>query len=318
MSSEINKKPWLNDVAVLCIFFARPDVFEKSFASVREARPRRLLLWQDGPREGRPDDVTNIEKCRKIAESIDWDCEVYTNYHDKNIGCDPSTHYAHKWAFTIVDKCIILEDDIVPSQSFYPFCKELLDKYENDLRVDRICGMNILSTYDNDGADYFFGQYGNSWGWATWKRVAQTWESDYAFLDYTRVTRNLRDRLKTNVEQDAIIKRLKKERQSGIPYWEMITGVRTLLNNGLVIYPTRNLIQNVGLDANSTHAPKNIELVQGNTKDLFYSDLFTYTFPLKHPRYMFDDINYRNLCAARYHQSLWDKVKGKLLRMFSR
>ena len=66
-------KPWKIDVPVLLIFFARPDVFEKVFESVREARPSTLLLWQDGPREGRPDDIENIEKCRKIVENIDWE-----------------------------------------------------------------------------------------------------------------------------------------------------------------------------------------------------------------------------------------------------
>ena len=145
---------WKIDVAVLCIFFARPEQFEKSFEQVRKARPRVLLLWQDGPREGRADDVENIRKCREIAENIDWECEVHRNYHDKNMGCDPSTFYSHKWAFSIVDKCIILEDDLVASQSFFTFCKELLDKYENDERVDRICGTNLLGHYDIP-FDYF-------------------------------------------------------------------------------------------------------------------------------------------------------------------
>ena len=53
---------WENDVAVLCIFFARPEQFRKSFEQVKKARPRVLLLWQDGPREGRPDDIENIMK----------------------------------------------------------------------------------------------------------------------------------------------------------------------------------------------------------------------------------------------------------------
>lgn len=70
------------------------------------------------------------------------------------MGCDPSTHLSHKWAFSIVDKCIILEDDIVPSLSFFPFCIELLNRYEDDKRIDRICGMNLLGTYET-GSDYF-------------------------------------------------------------------------------------------------------------------------------------------------------------------
>ena len=87
-------------------------------------------------------------KCRKIAENIDWECEVHRNYHEKNMGCDPSTFYSHKWAFSIVDKCIVLEDDLVASESFFPFCKELLDKYENDQRIDRICGTVLPGQYD--------------------------------------------------------------------------------------------------------------------------------------------------------------------------
>ncbi len=317
MNNQNHKKPWKNDIAVLCIFFARPDILAKSFASVREARPRQLLLWQDGPREGRSDDIENIEKCRKIVEDIDWECEVFTNYHDKNMGCDPSTHYAHKWAFTIVDKCIILEDDIVPSQSFYPFCKELLDKYENDPRVDRICGMNLLLEYDNDGADYFFSQYGSSWGWATWKRVADSWDTDYCFLQYKRVIQNLKDRESSEKQKETIIKRLIKEKQSGIPYWEMVTGVRTLLYNGLVIYPTKNLIQNVGLSSNSTHAPKSIDSINNKTRHYFFSNIYEYSFPLKHPRYIFDDINYRNECSKRFRQSFWEKVLGKARRFLN-
>ena len=142
-----NKLNWETDVNVLLIFFTRADVFEKCFEAVRAVKPRRLLLWQDGPRENRPDDIEKIEKCRKIAENIDWDCEVHKCYNEKNYGCDPSTFYAHKWAFSIVDKLIVLEDDVVASSDFFRFCKELLDKYENDERIARICGMNEIKNF---------------------------------------------------------------------------------------------------------------------------------------------------------------------------
>ena len=59
---------WKNDVAVLLIFFVRSDVFEKTFAAVKEARPRKLLLFQDGPRKGRLDDIK--EMCNKKTFDI--------------------------------------------------------------------------------------------------------------------------------------------------------------------------------------------------------------------------------------------------------
>ena len=44
-------KPWKIDVAVMIIFFVRDDTLQKVFDSVKAARPRKLLLWQDGPRK---------------------------------------------------------------------------------------------------------------------------------------------------------------------------------------------------------------------------------------------------------------------------
>jgi len=133
-------KPYKTDVAVLLLFFNRPDTFSQVFEQVRLARPSKLFLYQDGPRGEK--DLAGIKACRKIAENIDWQCEVHRKYQEKNYGCDPSEYIAQTWAFSVVDKCIVLEDDDVPSQSFFPFCKEMLDRYENDKRITMISGFN--------------------------------------------------------------------------------------------------------------------------------------------------------------------------------
>lgn len=282
------KKLWKNDIAVLSIFFARPEIFQQSFERIREARPRILLLWQDGPRKNRPDDMDNIMACRKIAENIDWECEVYRNYHTDNMGCDPSTHLSHKWAFSIVDKCIILEDDVIPSLSFFPFCIELLNRYEHDLRVDRICGLNILGTYET-GSDYFFARFGSSTGWASWRRVAETWDTQYEFLE-DKYALSVLSQVDTNQKRfRQWIQNCRKHKTEGIPYWEEIVGARTLLQGGLVIYPTKNMINNIGVGVNSTHAPEKLEEVGASARSIFFIDTYEYSIPLKHPRYVIAD-----------------------------
>lgn len=308
---------WKIDVAVLCIFFARPEQFAKSFESVRKARPRVLLLWQDGPREGRKDDIENIQKCREIAENIDWECEVHKNYHDRNIGCDPSTHFSHKWAFSLVDKCIVLEDDIVPSQSFFPFCKELLDKYENDTRIDRICGQTLYGGVPDKRYSYFFSRTGSSWGWASWKRVADTWESDYNFLNDEYYL----DLVKKRYQHKSIrvsIARAKDRRKEGIPYWETIVGYRTLLNSGLCIYPTKNMIENVGASENATHSVKDIRTLPKTIQQMFTTRAEEIDFPLKHPPYVIEDYHYFKKQMAQIYPSLFEKVRRKIERLIRR
>ena len=309
-----SKKPADVDVAVLCIFFARPEVFRQCFERVREARPSKLLLLQDGPRPDRTDDIENIQKCREIASDIDWECEVHTNYHSENMGCDPSTHLAHKWAFSIVDKCIILEDDIVPSISFFHFCKVLLDKYEKDKRIDRICGMNILGEYPGDG-DYLFCRYGNSWGWASWRRSAENWESDYAFLDHPEAIR-----LMESVSADKSLQRdwerqCRDRRSTGKAYWEFIVGASSLLNSGLCIYPRKNMIKNVGVGVNSTHAPNGVSEIDKATRQLFFSKTYEMSFPLREPRYMIADEDFLPLINHHLKPSLFEFWKARLKRL---
>lgn len=319
-------KPWKIDVAVLCIFFARPEQFRLSFEQVRKARPRILLLWQDGPRDGRKDDIKKIEKCREIAENIDWECEVYKNYHAENMGCDPSTHLSHKWAFSIVDKCIILEDDIVPSESFFPFCKELLDKYETDTRIDRICGQTLYGGIPDNRFSYFFARSGSSCGWATWKRIADTWETNYAFLN-DQYYLDLAEKRFGHKRFKTSLAVARQRCEEGIPYWEHIVGFRTTLNSGLVIYPTVNMIENVGASANATHAPDSIAELPKDIQQVFTTRAKEISFPLKHPPYVIEDYHYfqkvmKSICPSKLvrlrrkgeHQIRKIGVRLKLIR----
>ena len=301
---------WKNDIAVLCIFFARPEQFAKSFEQVRKARPRVLLLWQDGPREGRPDDIENIMKCREIADNIDWECEVHRNYHDKNMGCDPSTFYSHKWAFSIVDKCIILEDDIVPSESFFPFCKELLDKYENDTRVDRICGQTLYGGIPDKRYSYFFGRSGSSWGWASWRRVAETWEEDYGFINDDYYVDLARHRF-NNKRFEKSVAKIKERQKMGIPYWENIIGFRTTIHSGLVIYPRVNMVENVGTSANATHAPDDIAELPKEIQQMFITRAEDIEFPLQHPPYVIEDYHYFDEMMSHLEPSFGRKLHRK-------
>lgn len=52
-------------------------------------------------------------------------------------------------------------------KSFFPFCKELLEKYKNDERIHQICGMNNTGVSDHIDDSYLFTNNGSIWGWAT-------------------------------------------------------------------------------------------------------------------------------------------------------
>lgn len=285
------KTSWELDVNVLLIFFAREDIFAKTFEAVRAVKPRRLLLWQDGARKNHPEDAEHILACRKIAENIDWDCEVYTKYNEQNYGCDPSTFYSHKWAFSIVDKLIVLEDDVVASPDFFRFCKEMLDRYENDERIARICGMNQVKDI-NCADSYFFSSIGSVWGWASWKRVADTWDENYSFLDdenAMKLIRNYRnDKAYPDYEKVCLA-----HRAEGVPHWETVQTYARYFNSQLSIIPARNLVKNIGLGEYSTHSNASLDCVPKSLRETFYCGWEKLDFPLKHPKYVIDNVEYK-------------------------
>lgn len=296
---------WKVDVAVLLIFFKRDVQFKQTFEAVKKAKPKILLLWQDGPRQ--ESDMPGILACREIAERIDWDCDVYRKYNTKNYGCDPSTYYSHKWAFSIVDKCIVLEDDFVANESFFLFCKTLLDKYEHDTRINHICGMNMLGKYEDYPYDYFFGYTGTN-AWASWRRVVDGWDGSYAFLHEDNVLRNLRSQYGRKLNQ--WIKVAKQRESTGVPYWESILLFDSLMNSRLAIVTSKNMVENIGMTEDSTHSKTNEKYLTKTEKKVFHLETYEMQFPLKHPPYI--------VCETEYYRQL-DRFFGNghfLIRMY--
>ena len=278
------------DLAVLCVFFIRPETFAQVFEQVRQARPSRLFLYQDGPREGRPEDAEKIARCRQIAEEgIDWDCQVYRNYQEKNVGVDPSMYNAITWMFSYVDKGAILEDDIVASQSFFPFCKELLDRYENDNRIFTIAGMNHLDVYGPENADYFFSRRSAIWGWATWKRCVEMFDTEYSFLSDPYTIRLMKPQIQALEEK---IKLCRQHKESGIRYFETIIWNTKSTQNMLDIVPVKNLTSNIGVGAGGSHGAGSMEVVPRGLRQVYYKKTYEYDFPLRHPRHMVPDTYY--------------------------
>lgn len=280
-------KNWEIDVAVLIIFFKRDEQLRKTFDAVKKAKPKKLFLWQDGPRNDT--DLDGIEKCRRIVEDIDWDCEVHKMYNEKNYGCDPSTFFSHKWAFSMVDKCIVLEDDFVANQSFFRFCKELLDKYENDTRINHICGMNMLGNYTSSQYDYLFNFTGSN-AWASWRRVIDGWDESYSFLhdkEYISKLRKLYGK-----KFDRWLKVANQRETTGVPYWESILCFDSILNSRLAIIATRNMVENIGMTSDSTHSNTQLKYLTKTEKRLFNLPTYELEFPLKHPPYVVPDLQY--------------------------
>ena len=307
------KYPAKTDIAVLLLFFTRSDTFRQVFEAVRQARPSRLLLYQDGPRGER--DMAGIEACREIAgdDHIDWECEVHRRYLDHNQGCDPSGFLSHQWAFSIADKVIVLEDDVVPTQSFFPFCKEMLDRYEHDERISMVAGFNIDEvTPDCPDSDFFTTAF-SIWGWASWRRVARRWDPTYGFMHDPETLRRLETIARERHLRSDMLQMFRDHSQSGKEYFEIIYWADMLLHDSLTIMPARNQISNVGLTGDSTHFSAELKTTPHRIRRLFTMQRLEMPFPLRHPETVAENKPYlERLYRAIGWNHPWIKVQNSI------
>lgn len=286
-------KPFLVDVPVRVNIWIRTECQLKQFEVLKKARPSTLFLVSDGGRNDEEWDA--IKQNRELFDSqIDWECTVYKIYEEKNNGLYTMVRKATELIWSKVDRCIFLEDDVIPSVSYFSFCAELLEKYKDDTRVATICGMNHCEKCDNVTSDYFFSKVGSIWGTATWKRVfdLRSLEFEYAKDEY---------------EFNLLKKACKKDKRFfdrvvGYPGNENFGGHRAggeffnLLNiyshNMLYIVPKYNMICNIGATDNAAHA-SDYKILPHAVKKLFNMETYEYDLPLKHPKYMMPDEKYR-------------------------
>ena len=315
------------DISVLILFFNRPDSLKAEFDIIRKVKPTRLFLYQDGPRN--EEDVPKLEACRRIVEDIDWPCEVHRNYQEKNAGCDPSNFNAQKWAFSITDKCVILEDDDLPSISFFQFCKEMLDRYENDQRITMIAGTNYDEITPDMPYDYFFTTTFSITGWATWKCVVDLWDEHYTFLDDEFNMKQLDEYIKERKYQQNFIEFCKYHKSIGKAYYETIYHACIFFNSGLCIVPRVNMISNLGACGEGVHLSGSNDELPRAYRRIFEMGHHELEFPLRHPKYVIENVKYKDrmfriqgwghpwIKIGRSFEELWLNLKKGNFRKIS-
>jgi hypothetical protein len=228
-----------------------------------------------------------VRQVREIVlNGVDWDCEVKTLFRDENLGCKYGVSGGIDWFFENEEEGIILEDDTLPSQSFFWFCQELLEKYRTDERIMMIGGNNKGVNFSSDYS-YFFSKYVQIWGWATWRR---SWgKYDCKIQKWKSVKEQIGNYVYSKNEMRLRIKQFDSVYNHKTDTWDFQWNFICLIHNGLAIIPYLNMISNIGFSDDATHTNnKNDKL-----RNLKRCEI---KWPLFHPDY----ILYNSIFEKKY------------------
>ena len=303
------------DIPIVLLIFRRTDCVKKIIDVIRKISPEKVYILSDGGRNNT--EWEQVYSCRKAAESaIDWPCEIIKKYANTNIGVYENIGLGAKWVFEREEKAIFLEDDNLPQESFFRFCKEMLNKYSNDNRIIWVCGTNYLGDFTNETNDsYFFTRHLLPCGWASWSDKFLA----YYDFDLKKATDINLKKIRYSFEDKRLyrqqIQGIKREvflRDSGKRYhsWDYHMAFSIRANNLLGISPSKNQIKNIGIDDISEHGFKKIDK---HTMNLCGMDYYELPFPLKHPDCLMLDPNYEKQLCRKILLPINDRIKGMLI-----
>jgi hypothetical protein len=247
--------------AVVFIVFNRPDCTQQVWDAIRKAQPPRLYVVSDAARIGKPGEAEKVEAVRKIVQQVDWPCEATYDFSEENNGDFGQSFKALDLVFQKEEQIIWLEDDCLPSDSFFGFCDRLLERYALDERIAYIGGSNLLWGRFTPKEDYFLSRYMLPWGLALWKRSYTMIRPNLSYWLDPRCREKVLNNFKTEMEKkfwshlfDDLYNRCEgpqacERKHAGDYYWKLSFWA----NDKYALLPSVNLIKNIGFGEGATH-----------------------------------------------------------------
>lgn len=259
------------DIPIALLLFKRHDKIVRIIERMATVKPAKVYLLSDYGRNEA--EIAQVEETRRVTEAaITWDCEVIKFYQTENVGVYGNIALGAIRVFEQEETCIFLEDDNLPDEGFFDYCRQMLDRYKDDERVIWVCGTNYLSKPTMDKLrrkgkvgdyDAFFTQLNLPCGWASWSwKFLKYYDPELRLIDQKETVEKLNtlDYYKPLMQRHleaylATRKYIKTNPKQSSWDWQMQFIIRYY---GLLgIMPFYNQINNIGDDENTTHFGEN-------------------------------------------------------------
>jgi hypothetical protein len=297
---------------VLFLVFNRPASARRVFEAIRAARPSKLYVAADGPRDNCDGEAALCNQVRDIASGVDWPCDVKTLFREHNLGCKLGVSSGITWFFEHEDEGIILEDDVLPIPTFFAYCDAMLERYRNDDRVAMIAGCNLASNYFHAETSYFFSYYCNIWGWASWRRAWQHYDVTMKQWPLWRDGKGLAKVSGGKMFFQSHWRRvLDAVHQGKINTWDYQWLFTCWRLSALTVLPAYSQITNLGFGADATHTTVD---TPSYVAEMTVRPL---EWPLVHPRTVTAELQADALIGSKiYGINAMTRLKQRLMTIF--
>lgn len=299
------------DTPILLMTYRRPENTNYILQLLKKFKQKNIFVFNDGLKN--KSHLKAHQETRNAILKFKKENKIKLIFPNKNLTQKKNLPYALNFIFKNYDRAIILEDDCIPNKSFFRFCNLLLEKYKDDNRISQISGNNFLNfkKFKRRNKDsYFFSLFTSSWGWATWKnRWNNYYDTEIKVWPEIKKERWLQDIFMNKQSIDFWTKAFDRRYKLLDNDWDRPWTLINLANNRLNIFPSKNLISNIGADNSALHL---------NPKKWNKLKLEDIKFPLSHPKIICCDRSVDEFLTKEGFSipKLSYRIKNKIKKLF--
>ena len=297
------------DIPILIIAFNRPEISKETFEVIRKLQPSSLYVAIDGARHEVSGEAQKVKSVCDIYHEVNWTCKAHYKINQHNLGAEITVSNAISWVLNDNEYCIILEDDILATRSFFDFARQMLLRYKDENKVYQVSAAQFTPMASMT-TDYVFSLYGHTgFGWATWRRAWANFSMNITDFDKTLNNQELKKKFSCPEAYHAFIGSVHYLKANGSENcsWDRCWAYIRSRDGGLSIVPRCNLTQNIGLYGLHANGVANYHKFKA-------SDQFVVSH---HPSLIDIDYSYDEYHYKKYlYHSLLSKIIYKLKSLF--
>ncbi len=236
---------------ILLFVFNRADHTKETINALRnnaEAVASELFIYSDAAKNSEQEPAVNA--VRVYIRRIEGFKKITIIEQKSNLGLSNSIITGVSSIVNQYGKVIVLEDDLVVGPYFLDFMNRSLETYQENAMVASIHG--YIYPVKPQLPEVFFLKGADCWGWATWKRAWDIFETDGKKL----LTELQNRRLQNEFDFDGTYpyyKMLVDQSEGLNQSWAVRWYASAFLKDMMTLYPGKSLVHNIGLDNSGTH-----------------------------------------------------------------
>ena len=241
------------DYAPIALFaYRRTDHLSRTLDALEacpEFKQSRLFIFSDGPKsEAAAADVAAVR--RLLRERAGENMTIVEAPQNKGLAASiigGVTRLCDEYGSVIV-----LEDDLLLTPQGLTWLNASLQHYVDDPSVFQISAYQWWNPLFRNRRHAVFGRQAVSWGWATWKRA---WDKfDPAVTGWESLQQDKALRRAFDMDGSYPLSEMLMLQINGkIDSWAIRWAWTVFREGGLVLYPPRSLVSNIGFDETGTH-----------------------------------------------------------------